>query len=276
MDWQQTSADLGMNSEAVRNASDKLEDWQEAVSEWLSKSNWGPGRLAWLLSGGALVGFGAMRRSKLGIAMAAGGGYLIYRGFRGSTPGGGVYIAKSVTINRPVEEVYRFWRDFENLPRFMRHLKSVRRTEGDTWEWTAAAPIKREVQWTARLVDEQPNKHLAWESLEGSDVEHRGWVDFVSAPGNRGTEVHVRLDFEPPAGAVGRAFAMIFGEDPEQQIREDLRRFKALLEAGEIPTTEGQPHGRRSRAVRTLEPFDREQLGNRELRPRKLATMPAR
>ena len=93
--------------------------------------------------------------------------------------------------------------------------------------------MKREVQWTARLVDEQPNKHLAWESLEGSDVEHRGWVDFVSAPGNRGTEVHVRLDFEPPAGAVGRAFAMMFGEEPEQQIRQDLRKFKRVMETGE-------------------------------------------
>ena len=275
MHWQ-TSETLGLHPDAARDVADKIEDWQQSASEWLQESNWSASRVAWLLAGGALVSYGVVSRSKLGLGLAAGGGYLLYRGFRGQTASGGVYIAKSVTINRPVEEVYRFWRDFENLPRFMRHLKSVEREGGGTWRWTAAAPAKREVQWTARLTEEEPNKHLAWESLEDSDVEHRGWVDFVPAPGNRGTEVHVRLEFEPPGGAVGRAFAMLFGEDPEQQIREDLRRFKALLEAGEIPTTEGQPHGRRSRAIAALEPFDREQLGNRELRPRKLATMPAR
>jgi uncharacterized membrane protein len=216
-----------------------------------------------MLAGGSLASFGVLKRSWLGAGLAAGGGYLIYRGVSdGANPE--INIAKSVTIYKPVEELYRFWRSFENLPRFMRHLRAVRVIDDRRSHWVAAAPIG-EIEWDAEITDERENDHISWHSLAGSRVEHVGRVEFRSAPGDRGTEVHVYLSLRPPAGRIGRAIAMIMGEDPEQQIREDLRRFKMLMEAGEIATIDGQPSGRRSLKIRTLQPFDRESIGNREL-----------
>jgi uncharacterized membrane protein len=121
------------------------------------------------------------------------------------------------------------------------------------------------VEWDAELLEDVPNRRLTWRSLPGSDVDHRGSVEFTPAPGNRGTEVHVRLEYHRPGGRAGEALALAFFQHPEQQIREDLRRFKALVETGELPTTEGQPTGRRSMKIRTMQPFDHEMFGNRRL-----------
>lgn len=249
---------------------------------WLNSGGSKPqsGGLEWLpvAAGSSLVVSGlawaAVRRSwlnaGLGAGIAAGGGFLIWRGAKGNSAKlrrRDATVMKSVTILKPVEEIYRFWRDLENLPRFMKHLKSVRRLDDRRSHWIAAAPFGRSVEWDAELLEDVPNQRLTWWSLPGSDIEHRGSVEFRPTE-NRGTEVHVRLDYHRPGGKLGEAFAMAFLESPEQQIREDLRRFKALIETGELPTIEGQPSGRRSLKIRAMEPFDREMLGNRRLNER--------
>jgi uncharacterized membrane protein len=150
-----------------------------------------------------------------------------------------VSFKKSVTINKPVEQVYAFWRDFQNLPRFMRHLDSVTLTGDRRSHWAARAPAGTTVEWDAEMTEDRPNERIAWRSLPGSSVNNWGAVTFRRAPGNRGTEIHVSLHYEPPAGALGRTFAWLFGEEPEQQVADDLRRFKQLIETGEIPLSEG-------------------------------------
>ncbi|MFV2115824.1 SRPBCC family protein [Micromonospora sp. LOL_025] len=149
----------------------------------------------------------------------------------------------AVTVNRSPAEAYRFWRDLENLPRFMSHLESVRADDLRRSHWTARGPAGRRVEWDAEIVDDQPNRSLAWRSLPGTRVPNAGRVRFVPAPGDRGTEVRVRLRYAPPAGALGRAVAKLFGEEPEQQVRDDLRRFKQVVETGEVVRSEGSPDG---------------------------------
>ena len=151
---------------------------------------------------------------------------------------------RAVTINRPVDELYRFWRNFENLPRFMQH--SSRSSGSPTRCRTGArdGPGGTAVEWDAEIINEIPNKVIAWRSLEGSDVVSAGSVHFDEAGAGRGTRVRVHLQYSPPGGKVGAAVARLLGREPSADIREDLRRFKQLLEAGEIPTTDGQPRGR--------------------------------
>jgi uncharacterized membrane protein len=151
----------------------------------------------------------------------------------------GVRVEQATTINKSIEEVYRFWRNFENFPRFMRHLDSVQQLSGRTSRWRAKGPAGMAVEWDAELVEEREHESLAWRSLEGADVQNSGSVQFRRAPGARGTEVRVRMQYSPPAGAVGRGIAWLFGKEPSQQIHEDLHRAKQLLETGEIPLSEG-------------------------------------
>ncbi|MFG1869816.1 SRPBCC family protein [Micromonospora arborensis] len=148
-----------------------------------------------------------------------------------------------VTVNRSPAEAYRFWRDVENLPRFMAHLESVRADDLRRSHWIARAPAGHRVEWDAEIIDDQPNKAITWRSLPGTRVPNAGRVRFVPAPGDRGTEVRVELRYAPPAGALGRAVAKLFGEEPEQQVRDDLRRFKQVLETGEVVRSEGSPNG---------------------------------
>jgi uncharacterized membrane protein len=201
-----------------------------------------------LIAGGvALSAFGASRRSVPGAILAAAGGYLIYRGVAGGRHlwRGPVDVRKSVTINKPAEELYRFWRDFENLPQFMTHLESVRANGPLKSHWVARGPANTRFAWEGEIVEEIENKSIRWQSLPGSEINSYGSVNFLAAPGNRGTEVRVEMVYEAPGGRAGAALAAMFGEEPEQQVREDLRHFKQLMETGEIPTTEGQPSGRR-------------------------------
>ncbi|MCG5451609.1 SRPBCC family protein [Micromonospora hortensis] len=149
----------------------------------------------------------------------------------------------AVTVNRSPAEAYRFWRDMENLPRFMAHLESVRADDLRRSHWIARGPAGRRVEWDAEIIDDQPNKSITWRSLPGTRVPNAGRVRFVPAPGDRGTEVRVELRYAPPAGAFGRAVAKLFGEEPEQQVRDDLRRFKQVLETGEVVRSEGSPNG---------------------------------
>ena len=149
-----------------------------------------------------------------------------------------VVVRQSVTVNRPVEEVYAFWHNLENFPRFMAHVRSVS-VSGRRSHWVAKAPAGMSVEWDAEIVEDRENELIAWRSLEESDVQHSGKVRFARAPGARGTEVRVDLAYMPPGGALGRTIAKLFGEEPEQQVREDLRRVKQILEAGEIPISDG-------------------------------------
>ncbi|MFL5580398.1 MAG: SRPBCC family protein [Gemmatimonadaceae bacterium] len=140
---------------------------------------------------------------------------------------------RSVTVRRPVEEVYAFWRDFENLPRFMRHLESVT-VEGDRTHWVAKAPAGKQVEWWATTVEDVENERIAWEALPGSQVYNAGTVEFRPAPGGRGTEVRLELLYDPPFGKLGSKLAMLWREEPGQQAQDDLRHFKQVMELGEI------------------------------------------
>ena len=150
-----------------------------------------------------------------------------------------VRVERVTTINKPVHEVYEFWRDFANLPRFMRHLESVEVLGNGRSRWRARGPAGMQFKWEAETLQEREDEWIAWRSLPGSDVENSGSVRFTPAPGGRGTEVRVQLQYSPPAGTLGRTLAKLFGEEPDQQIHDDLHRFKQLLETGDIPLSDG-------------------------------------
>ncbi len=150
-----------------------------------------------------------------------------------------VDVEEVATINKPIGEVYRSWKNFESFPRFMSHVESVQMLSHGRSRWRATAPAGTTVEWEAEMVEDREGELIAWRSVEGSQIENSGTVQFRPAPGARGTEVRVRLQYRPPAGRLGRNVAWLFGEEPEQQVREDLRRFKQLLEAGEIAISDG-------------------------------------
>lgn len=213
-----------------------------------------------LLGGGAAVYWGVKRRSWAGSAVALAGVNYAVRGITGDRSllqlvrlhpeaaggvpyGKGIKIRRSVTIDKSPEELYRFWHNFENLPRFMKHVESVRVSGERHSHWVVTAPAGRTVEWDAEIITDRPGEIIGWRTLGGS-MKHAGSVRFERAPGNRGSYVRVQLQYNPPAGRLGSVVAKLFGEEPDQQIKEDLARFKELMEVGEIPTTEGQPSGR--------------------------------
>jgi len=154
----------------------------------------------------------------------------------------------NMIIGLPPEECYRFWRNFENLPRFMTYLETVRSTGGSASHWVARGPGGARIEWDAEIVDDVPNQRIAWRSREGSEVYHAGSVEFQEASGGRGTIVRVQMDYGHPLRAL-EPVATLLGKDPEQMIRKELRRFKQVIETGEAITTEGQPAGRTSGAT---------------------------
>jgi uncharacterized membrane protein len=156
-----------------------------------------------------------------------------------------INVTKTLLINRPAEELYGYWRDFQNLPRFMKNLESVEVIAPRVSRWTAKGPAGSRVNWEAEIIDDRSNECIAWRSLNG-DVEHTGRVRFEPFPNGRGTLVRVEMQYSPPAGAIGATVAKLFGRTPEQEVEEDLRRFKQVMETGEIITTHGQPAGRSS------------------------------
>jgi uncharacterized membrane protein len=157
-------------------------------------------------------------------------------------------VRERVTVAASAQECYRLWRDFPNLPRFMRNVESVQQTGDDQWHWVVKAPGGGTVEWDARVTADEPDRRLAWATLPGAEVQNEGSVTFEPAPGGRGTIVSVAMSYVPPAGALGAVAAKVTGDSPAQVVAENLRRFKQLVETGEIPTTEGQPAGRRSLA----------------------------
>jgi uncharacterized membrane protein len=217
-----------------------------------------------IASGAVVALFGLARRDPLGLVLAGVGGALLYRGATGNCPlysaleintteteedrraalaSRGVRVTQAFTIDKPAEELYQQWRNFENLPRIMTHLESVQVLDEKRSRWIAKAPsiAGGQVEWDAEITEDVPNERIAWRSLEGADVDNTGSVRFESSP--RGTIVRVDMRYLAPAGRLGTWIAKLFGENPDTQIREDLRNFKRSMEIGEPLTILGQPHG---------------------------------
>jgi uncharacterized membrane protein len=191
------------------------------------------------------------RRLAIATASVAGITFLdVYEGAQltrtedSTTEPGQTHVRTAITVRRPTEDVYGFWHDFRNLPTFMDHLQSVQPANGGRrTHWKANAPGGRTVEWDAETVEDIPNQLISWRSLPGSDIENSGSVRFMDAPGDRGTEIHVDLLYDAPAGQLGAWVAKLFGEDPTQQVKDDLRRFKQVMEAGEVVRSDGTPEG---------------------------------
>lgn len=204
-------------------------------------------------TGALLLVLGASRRSAAGAWLAVSSVPLFYRGITGCWPAivdgyfrsgetktalagdRGIHVREAIRLERPLADVFRFWRRLENLPRFMEHLDRVVETSDGKSHWVAKGPAGLAVEWDAQIINEVKDKVLAWKSLPGSDVVTAGSVNFDEVRGGRSTQVTVHLQYAPPAGKAGALLASLFGREPSQTIREDLRRLKHLLEAGEAP-----------------------------------------
>jgi uncharacterized membrane protein len=217
---------------------------------------------AMLVGGGALAYWGLRHwRSMLGLMVAGVGGGLIYQGLKQNNllDGGGnlkqmllntgasksTSVRATITVDRPVEEVYSAWRDLSSLSNCMQHIDRVERIDDTHFRWSAKVPkADFDIEWEAEIIDERQNELLAWRSVEGSELHNEGTVEFRKRPNADGTEVHAHIVYYPPAGRVGQRLGKFLKGINEQMIREDLRRFKHMVETGEIPTIEGQTSGR--------------------------------
>lgn len=243
----------GLNLDAAMDQHDRARQATESDT-----INWLP-----VVGGGLLAGMGLGRGRDDGLLLTILGGGLVYWGLsrgvaslpsvgrRSSAPDGerSIRVENVITINRSPAEVYAEWRDVESLPAIMSHLESVTRTDDGLTHWVAKAPFGRTVEWDAEIINDDAGHVISWRSVEGSGVPNVGAVHFQQAPADRGTELRVRIEYNPPAGAIGATVAKLFGEDPGQQVAGDLRRFKAFMETGEYPTTEGQPRGGHQQSI---------------------------
>lgn len=215
------------------------------------------------LSGAALIIWGWKRRSWLGFLLSSAGvdllnwsctGHYLHetlgvtaltsKGLRALVPHQlGIRVDRSIAISRPIDEVYQFFRNFKNFSRFMTHVNDVREIDEKHSRWFVKGPAGVELEWDAEIINDQPNEMVSWRSIGSADVESTGSVHFQRAPGDRGTFVRVSMNYLPPGGALGAAVAKLLGEEPEIQIKEDLRRLKQIMEAGEVASTQGQPTG---------------------------------
>lgn len=233
-------------------------------------------QLGSIVAGTALTLFGVGqalgRRTGLGLLFTVGGALLVRRGYSGHCDvyqaagvdyrhgrrwrrngdtrralagDAGVRVQEAITVNRPAGDLYQFWRQLENLPRFMSHIEAVTRTSDTTSHWKVKGPGGTRFEWDAEIINEVPNELIAWKTTGHPRVVSAGSVHFEDAGAGRGTHVRVKLQYSPPLGKAGAAVSKLFGRDAATEIREDLRRFKQLLETGEIATIEGQPRGGR-------------------------------
>lgn len=231
------------------------------------EANVGPDERAVSVAAGAIMGLmGLARRSLPGLAIAGVGSMLVYRGVTGrcglyerlglntavpddQNPGEsynhGIQISTAVTINKPAADLYRFWRDFQNLPRIMEHLDAVSLLDDRRSHWVAKAPslVGGKVEWDAEITDDLPDQRIAWRSLPGSTIDTAGEVRFLPALGDRGTEVHVWMNYTPPGGTLGHLVTSMLGQNPKRFVRDSLHNFQHLMEVGEILTILEQPHG---------------------------------
>lgn len=218
-----------------------------------------------LAGGAALLALGAARGGLWRWVFTAIGGTLLYQGVTGHSPmyqmagvntalktgtrnaavpqEQGIHVTRAITINKPVEEMYAYWRNFENLPRIMHHVESVRVLDDKRSHWKVKAPAGMSVEWDAEIVNEERNKVIGWRSLPDAQIPNAGSVRFNPSYDGRSTELQVQLEYVPPAGEIGAAIAKLFGKEPSVQVDEDLRRFKQTMEAGEVASTAGQSVG---------------------------------
>jgi uncharacterized membrane protein len=214
-------------------------------------------RLMWTAAGGVLVWFGVRQRSLPGVVIALAGTGLLYQGIAGQNVGArvramlpgaepqpGLRVRKSVTVNRPASDLYDYWRNFENLPHIMKYVQSVRSLGGGRSHWVVKGPGNFIVEWDAELLRDVPNEMIAWATLPGAAVQHRGSVKFVELPTGRGTEVHVAMEYFPPGGELGKLAAGLLNSLTVKEIHEGIRNFKQVMESGEVPAIEGQPSAR--------------------------------
>lgn len=217
-------------------------------------------RILSVVAGGLLAGLGVRRGGALGWAAGLTGAVLITRGLSGMAPvrralraspledqearrrgwKSAAAVSWAVTIDRPRQELYAFWRDFSNLPAIMENVENVEVIDETHSAWSVKGPAGISFTWNARVTEDIPGQRIAWTSDENARVRNTGWVEFRDAPHDRGTEVRALILYEPPAGQAGRAVAKLLHREPGVQMRRDLRRFKQLMEAGEIPVNQPQ------------------------------------
>ena len=239
-----------------------------------------PERWASAIGGGALAVYGLTRRSPGGLLLSVLGAGMLYRGATGhcnvyevlgvstatsregdarSAPvARDVHVEHSITINKSPAELYSFWREFRNLPRFMKHLESVTTLDSGRSHWVAKGPAGKAVEWDAEIYNEKENEMISWRALPGSEFVNAGTVRFEPAPGGRGTVVRVTMNYNLVGGRVTAALARLLGQAPEQLVADDMRRLKQIMETGEIATIEGQPSGRAENAHLIAEQKTRE------------------
>lgn len=184
----------------------------------------------------------------------------------------GIHATASCIVNREPLEVYKFWRKLENLPQFMKHLKSVEETLEGRSRWVAKGPAGTTVEWEAVIVGDDPGRVITWRSLEDSDVDNAGAVRFEAAPGGRGTIVRVNIQYNPPGGVIGKTVAQLFGEEPEQQLNDDLRRFKQMMEVGEVVVSDATIFGTGYMEQRPAQPPGVSELQSAEKLPSEMPT----
>jgi uncharacterized membrane protein len=192
-------------------------------------------------------GRGTRRTVAATVAVASIAAVDLYAALRRAREETQMELTGTTTVNKPASEVYGYWRQLEHLPRFMAHVDDVRTDGRGGSHWTVSAPFGRSVEWDATTTEDVPDTRIAWRSTGDADIENEGSVEFRPAPGDRGTEVHVHISYSVPGGKLGEAVARYFGEDPHQQLDDDLRRLKQVLETGEVIRSEGAPGGKRAR-----------------------------
>ena len=224
-------------------------------------------RWASAIGGTILVTNGLRKGSLGGLALALLGGSLVYRGVTGHCQAyralnidtsdkhqadatqhihQGTLVKHSVTIERPAADLYAYWRDVEKSSTYMTNMKSVTKLDETRSRWVSEGPFGKTYSWDSEIINDEPGRLIAWKSLPGGDVDNAGSVRFEESTGGRGTVVTLELNYEPPAGVVGQVIAKVLGESPDSHARENLRHFKQIMEAGEIPTIQGQSSGRAS------------------------------
>ena len=198
---------------------------------------------------GAALGGSRGRRTRLAIATAAVAGVTAMDVLAARTaprtrwqPARRIEAGAAITVKGEPDELYRRWRALGDLPRFMRHIESIEILDEKRSRWRARGPADLSIEWEAEITDERPGSLLAWRSVEGATLPNDGRVRFVRAPGGRGTEVHLELRYDPPGGAVGRALSRLFGKVPTAVLQADLRRFKQIVEVGEVVRSDASVH----------------------------------
>jgi uncharacterized membrane protein len=234
----QHGTDVVVKDAANRAQGLMVETRRNAIAPW-TRTHWAPSQRA--LAGGlgaALATWGLLRGGLKGALLVAAGGTLAARAaanedLKSLVKGKGIYIEKTVHIDAPVETVFAYWRNLENFPQWMSHVREVRYVGGDRFHWIVDGPAGVPVEWDSELLNVKQNQEMTWRSVEGSSIEHTGRVRFE--PDGDGTRVHVQLRYAPPGGVLGHAVAKAFGADPKREMDDDLQRLKSLIETGRLP-----------------------------------------